>query len=371
MPQDPPTGEDAPDPDPREVRDRADLAAALLRLKDRSNLSYRRLERVTAEAPGARFGLPFTTIRDYVQGRSLPTADRLDQIVWACRVTDPETRAEWGRALRRAVDAGGRVAAADPYRGLAAHGVDDAVRFRGRDRLLAELLGRVRALAASGGLLAVVGTSGAGTTSLLRAGLVATLCREQGGREQGGREQGGREQAGRGPAAPPVRYGTPGSDPAGRLAELLGADRGPARLARPVVVLDQLEEVFAAPVPARTAFLTMLAQAVTGPAAPVVVVGLRAGALDLARAEPVLAAALGGTELVVPPLTADRAAGGDRASRPPRPAGRSATGWWSCCSTSCARTTDPAGGPRRTTPGCCRCCPWPCRPPGRTPDPAS
>src|SRR5689334_9473079 len=146
MPKEPLTGEDTIDPDPRSVRDRVDLARALLLLKVRSNLSYRRLERVTAEAPGARFGLPFTTIRDYLQGRSLPTADRLDQIVWACRVTDPESRAEWARALRRAADAGSHSPAEDPYLGTAAYDVDHVERFSGRARLTAELLNRITAL---------------------------------------------------------------------------------------------------------------------------------------------------------------------------------------------------------------------------------
>jgi hypothetical protein len=286
MQQHRPTGGDVLDPDPRAVRNRAELAAALLVLKSRANLSYRRLERVTAEAPGARFGLPFTTIRDYIQGRSLPTADRLDQIVWACQVTDPEMRAEWGRALRRALDSGTRKRAADPYRGGQAYDVGDAERFHGRAALTAELLERVRDRAdAGGGLLAVVGASGAGTTSLLRAGLVASLLRDEPGR--------------------PVRYGTPGADPAGQLAELLTTDgpTGRGATARPVVVLDQLEQVFAAPAPARGAFLAMLEQVSSGGSAAVVVIGLRAGALAAARAEPVLAAALDGRQLTVGPMS--------------------------------------------------------------------
>lgn len=285
MPNEPLTGEDTADPDPRSVRDRVDLARALLLLKVRSNLSYRRLERVTAEAPGARFGLPFTTIRDYLQGRSLPTADRLDQIVWACRVTDPESRAEWARALRRAVDAGSQAPAEDPYPGASAYDVDDVDRFSGRARLTAELLNRIQALDATGGLLAVVGASGAGTTSLLRAGLVAVLRRDDPTRA--------------------VRYGTPGADPTGRLAELLGAP-GTAGAPRPVLVIDQLDQLFAAPAPARAAFLAMLGQAVAEPGAPVIVLGLRPGLLAPARAA--LPGVLEG-EFAVRPMTADELRG--------------------------------------------------------------
>ncbi|WP_214403236.1 hypothetical protein [Pseudonocardia lacus] len=286
MAQDPPTGADAADPDPRDVRDRADLAAALLSLKARSNLSYRRLERVTAEAPGARFGLPFTTIRDYVQGRSLPTPDRLDQIVWACKVTDAEQRAEWVRALRRVVDSGAQTHTADPYRGLAAYVEDDAERFHGRAGLVAGLVERLsEAGAAGGGLVVVVGASGAGTTSVLRAGLMAALRREAPNR--------------------PVRYGTPGTDPAGQLAELLGADRPRPGAPAPVVVLDQLEQLFAASAPARAAFLTMLEEATTGPQGSVVVVGMRIDRVERARREPVLAAALDAGPVTVGPMAPD------------------------------------------------------------------
>jgi hypothetical protein len=282
MPQKPLTGEDTVDPDPRAVRDRAGLAAALLLLKARSNMSYRRLERVTAEAPGARFGLPFTTIRDYLQGRSLPAPDRLEQIVWACGVTDPEAMVEWGRALRRVLGAGTLMLVTNPYLGPAAYDVADADRFRGRAQLTATLVERVRALDGTGGLLAVVGVSGAGTTSLLRAGLVAALRRDDPNR--------------------PVRYGTPDGDPPGRLAELLATGAGAGR---PVVVLDQTESLFAASPQARATFLAMLEQAVSGPTAVVLVLGLRAELVARAAAEPVLAGALGGRELVVPPMTTD------------------------------------------------------------------
>lgn len=88
-------------PDPRGVRDRVEFAASLQDLKRRSGRSFRTLERATAQAPGARYGLPFTTIRDYVRGRSLPSPDRLEQIVWSCGVVDDAARREWVEALHR------------------------------------------------------------------------------------------------------------------------------------------------------------------------------------------------------------------------------------------------------------------------------
>jgi WD40 repeat protein/DNA-binding SARP family transcriptional activator len=60
-----------------------------------------------------------------------------------------------------------------PYRGLEYFDVDDAARFFGRERLTARLVERVR----TARLLAVVGASGSGKSSLVRAGLVATTNR--------------------------------------------------------------------------------------------------------------------------------------------------------------------------------------------------
>ncbi len=57
-----------------------------------------------------------------------------------------------------------------PYRGLEYFDVDDAPWFFGRERLTARLVERIRTTR----LLAVVGASGSGKSSLVRAGLVAT-----------------------------------------------------------------------------------------------------------------------------------------------------------------------------------------------------
>ncbi|HWO51272.1 MAG TPA: BTAD domain-containing putative transcriptional regulator, partial [Ornithinibacter sp.] len=58
-----------------------------------------------------------------------------------------------------------------PWRGLAAYDVDDARWFAGRERLVAELVSRL----AGSRLLALVGASGSGKSSALRAGLLAAL----------------------------------------------------------------------------------------------------------------------------------------------------------------------------------------------------
>ena len=59
----------------------------------------------------------------------------------------------------------------EPYRGLTSFDVEDAAEFYGRERLVAEMVTRL----AGGGLLGVVGPSGSGKSSVVRAGLVPAL----------------------------------------------------------------------------------------------------------------------------------------------------------------------------------------------------
>lgn len=67
----------------------------------------------------------------------------------------------------------GRHGASDrpPYKGLASFDVEDSAGFFGRERLIAELIARL----AGSSLLAVVGASGSGKSSVVRAGLVPAL----------------------------------------------------------------------------------------------------------------------------------------------------------------------------------------------------
>jgi WD40 repeat protein/transcriptional regulator with XRE-family HTH domain len=62
-----------------------------------------------------------------------------------------------------------------PYRGLAAFGEQDAGWFFGREAAAAAVLDRMSRLAAGGGLLVVSGASGAGKSSLLRAGVLPRI----------------------------------------------------------------------------------------------------------------------------------------------------------------------------------------------------
>ncbi|MER6827400.1 caspase family protein [Streptosporangium sp. NPDC000563] len=200
-----------------------------------------------------------------------------------------------------------------PYQGLTAFGPEDAHLFFGRDELAGVLRARVLDVPPADVPLAVVGASGAGKSSLLGAGLVPAL-----------------RQAGR-----PHLLITPGDDPLGRLAERLsrlpaesshavpgaiaatpGAFcavlRGlPRESGRPVVIVDQFEEVFTACADesARQAFIETICAACRGdegqePAATVVI-GVRADFYGHCSRYPRLVASLE-HPVVVGPMTADQ-----------------------------------------------------------------
>lgn len=146
-----------------------------------------------------------------------------------------------------------RVSAACPYLGMVAYDVGDAEGYFGRSADVAECLRRLTA----GGVLAVVGASGRGKSSLVRAGVVASLRRD------------GRS----------VALITPGHRPMSSWIAV--PDSGPA----PTVVVDQCEEVvtLCEDLDERERFLTALADHARR--APLVVV-LRADQLVEACAHP-------------------------------------------------------------------------------------
>lgn len=187
--------------DPDRALDRAGFAAELGRLKSATGLSFRALARRTVASTdaGVETGvpqLPFTTIRDYVQGRTLPSAARLEIVLTALGLAraDPD-RARWQAALARAGTAATRPSPdLRPYPGSAPVVRD----LRGRDAETAEVL-RLLQATPPGGTVVVTGPSGVGVTSLLRAGVL--------------------------PELDAVAELGPGPDPAGRLARALA---GPA-----------------------------------------------------------------------------------------------------------------------------------------------
>jgi hypothetical protein len=235
-------------------------------------------------------------------------------------------------------DGTGRWLRGCPYRGLLPFNESDAEVFYGRERLAAELAVKLAARVTSGGLVVVTGASGAGKSSLLRAGLLPLLARGQ--QVQGSEHW-------------PRIVMTPTKDPLTEMAANLAAlgggdtiaireglvqhpDQGhlsvwPAVLAvsarhretppvsadkaaRLVLIVDQFEQVFTLnPGPhgeaTRRAFITALRAAATSPVGPrqeppaLVVIAVRGDFWDRCAAYPELKEALQGGQFVVGPMT--------------------------------------------------------------------
>ncbi|MFE9722024.1 hypothetical protein ACFYQ5_00040 [Streptomyces sp. NPDC005794] len=212
-----------------------------------------------------------------------------------------------------------------PYRGLAPYRQQDAQWFFGRERSTEALVAQLRAAEKTGGLVMLVGASGAGKSSLLNAGLVPTL-------RNGALGEGGVQ-------AREVLQLFPGSDPLAELtrripelAPVLSAAEEPgtppfAHLARdafskwahretsssracPVVIVDQFEETFTlcSDEADRGTFIQLLHAACTpadadGSAPVLVVLGIRADLYEQCLGYPELADALQHRHMVLGPLT--------------------------------------------------------------------
>ncbi len=178
-------------------------------------------------------------------------------------------------------------APANPYKGLRAFSELDASEFFGREALVQEILGALRA---GRRLVALVGPSGSGKSSVLAAGLVPPL----------------RSGALPGSEAWDIQLSSPGPGTLGQLEALVaGRGREPALL-----VLDQFEDLFAMPDEgARTRFLAALAGAVDDPARRLtVVLALRADFYDRPLLDPAFAAVFIPGVLNVMPLSRDEVA---------------------------------------------------------------
>ncbi|MEV6481434.1 hypothetical protein [Streptomyces sp. NPDC051576] len=188
-----------------------------------------------------------------------------------------------------------------PYPGLAAFGAEQARWFFGRDALVAKLLVRLDSCLAEGGALVVVAPSGAGKSSLLRAGLLPEIAR--------GALPGSARWA--------CRWLTPTAHPMTALdaclqevqkGQKIQKDTTSAR--RPVLVVDQLEELFTlcADDQERREFLdTVLDLAEPGPhgepPAGIVVFGLRSDFYTHCAAYPRLLDAVERNQVLVGPLS--------------------------------------------------------------------
>jgi WD40 repeat protein len=257
------------------------------------------LKRVTESVARARrvdergqlVRIPAQRVSDWRRGRNVPArfaalAAVLEVLIGEARKAKPQPVADglydlraW-RALWERAQAG---AAADgppavcPYLGLAAFGPEEARWFFGRERATAALIERVAAARRTGGIVMLVGASGAGKSSLLSAGLVPALAAE------------GR----------PVVVGTPGPNPLKELAVPAADGDGL------VVVVDQFEEIFTLceSESERRAYVQALQAICTPPAPGVVVLGLRADFYGRCLDHPELVPALQDRQLVLGPMT--------------------------------------------------------------------
>ena len=192
------------------------------------------------------------------------------------------------RRLRRIYAPGvvaGRPSDECPYKGLAPFGEEDAERFFGRERLVGELAARTVAT----GLLAVVGPSGSGKSSVVRAGLLPSL-------------EAGLLPGSRGWRTMTIR---PGAHPRTEELERALVDADPE--GRLVLAVDQFEEVFTlcSDQSARTAFVDALVEAASVPERAVVVLTIRGDFLDRIAEHGVLAELVSANQVLMGPMTAE------------------------------------------------------------------
>ncbi len=251
---------------------RAEFARTLTAARQRARLSVRDVARIA--------NVPAGTTGGYFSGRHLPNLSFLDPflaVLDALGIADHDPwvaaleRLRWTPSLRAADQT-------SPYKGLDSYQPEDAAWFFGRDAVSADILARLRERIGQGGAVAVVGASGAGKSSVLRAGVVPAV------------------RDGALPGTWSVAMLTPGGDP---VAALESATYGVVS-EHVLVVIDQFEEVFThASEQARAEFLNrILAQ----PPSTLVAIGLRADFYPLAAAVPELVPVLQRAQVVVGPM---------------------------------------------------------------------
>ncbi|MEU0819796.1 WD40 repeat domain-containing protein [Streptomyces mirabilis] len=216
-----------------------------------------------------------------------------------------------------------------PYRGLASYRHQDARWFFGRERSRDALIAQLHAAEKTGGLVMLVGASGAGKSSLLNAGLVPALQNGALGDRNSQVSEVLQLVPGSDPLAELTRRipelghvvstaeeqaakepGTPQFAHAVRKAVTAWAPRETSSAARPVVIVDQFEEAFTlcSEEANRRTFIQLLHAACSpadpGDPAPVLVVlGIRADFYEQCLGYPELADALQHRHMVLGPLT--------------------------------------------------------------------
>lgn len=291
--------------DPARIKSPDDFSAALRQLRAEAGLTVRQVAAAT--------GICTSTLSGYYSGKHLPQLNPptvLRDILLACGVTEQAVEL-WRAALLRVRRRPGRPPSGTPtpYRGLARYEPEHSDWFHGREPLVRAILTRLTDRSAhGGGLLFVIGPSGSGKSSLLRAGVLPAL-------------------------GPPWILLTPGARPILELAqhladgvgiavddleELLREDLGSAATVvrarydgKAPLVVDQFEELFS--MCDRESERALFAAALAALAAPTgddadqfsVVLGMRDDFYPAATHHPQLAESLQDGHVLVGPMTDD------------------------------------------------------------------
>lgn len=155
--------------DPDRIGNITDLGAALTNLRQLAGMTIRDVARAT--------GIKLSTLSGYYSGRHVPQVhppDVLAKILRASRVTDESMIHRWGSAVSRVRYKPGRPPAGmpAPYRGLACYQPEHVDWFYGREAMVDAALARLDDSCLP---LFIVGASGAGKSSLLRAGVIPAV----------------------------------------------------------------------------------------------------------------------------------------------------------------------------------------------------
>ena len=186
---------------------------------------------------------------------------------------------------RAALEDSQREVIACPFKGLASFDVEDAEVFFGRERLVAEMVARL----AGAPLMGIVGSSGSGKSSALRAGLLAALA--------AGVLPGSEDWE--------IALLRPGEHPVRALERVTGEG---ARGGRLVLAVDQFEEVFTAcgDEAEREAFIDELIAATRDPRRrALVLMAVRADFYGRCAVYPELSRLLGANHVLVGPMRRD------------------------------------------------------------------
>ncbi|MDI5969317.1 hypothetical protein POF50_008155 [Streptomyces sp. SL13] len=251
-----------------------ELAYGLRRLREEAGRpSYREM--------AGRSGFGASTLSQAAAGERLVTLPVVLAYVRACGGDVPEWERRWYQVQEEVARCRPAADGVAPYRGLRRFEPGDRDLFFGREDFLTRLTAALRGRR----LLAVVGASGSGKSSLLRAGLLPVLQATA-------------------PAQWPIaalRIFTPGPRPFTDHADRLEPDPGAGET---VVVVDQFEELFTlcADPAERTGFLDLLPTAVALGSRLRVVIAVRADFFDRCVEHPALADAVQEATLVLGPM---------------------------------------------------------------------